>query len=87
MFAFADMGQKAIGFRDSELGRLMIGFAEQEIRDHAEKLLDCDPNNVRDITHHQQKAGVARLFLRFIDEAISSGEVAYEQIIQLEDRS
>jgi len=87
MFALADLGEKAVGFRDSQIGRLMIGFALQEIREHANALLEVDPVNVDEIRRIQQKAGVARLFLRFIEEAISSGEVAHEQIIIMESRS
>jgi hypothetical protein len=80
------MGQKALSFRDSEVGRLMTGFAIQEIESHARKLLDCDATDTKVIMHHQQKAGAARLFLQFMEEAISSGDVAYAQLTSTEEQ-
>lgn len=80
LFAIARLGMETQHFFNSEVGRLMLGYAKQEINHHAMALLDVDPSDTEKVNEHRFKAGVARLFISFVNEAINSGSAAYQQL-------
>lgn len=80
LFAVAQLGIKTQQFMNTEVGRMMIGYAEQEIHMHALALLDVSPDDHEKVQEHRFKAHVAMLFKQFLDEAINSGEAAYQQL-------
>lgn len=76
------MGEQAREFLDSDLGRLIRGFAIQEMKEADIELREVDPTNAALICQLQIKAARASQFLRFIQEAIQSGDQASEALIQ-----
>lgn len=83
LLAVADVGTKVVDFKNSEVGRLMFGYAAQEKQAAAELLLIVDPYDTKTVQTVQNRAAVAMLFERFVEEAINSGEQAYQQLLQL----
>lgn len=90
MFAEFLMGEEAITFLNSNLGRLMRGFAEQQKEAAKDAVLSanpCTPWGRRRIKKHQFEAAVADQFLGFIAEALQSGKVAEENLKQMRDQA
>jgi hypothetical protein len=83
LFAEAMLGQQAIDFLNSDLGRVLRGYAEQEIQICQEKLLTTPFWRWRKIIKLQQRAAVAQQFLDFIREALLRGRVAEHNLEQL----
>jgi|AntRauTorcE11897_2_1112592.scaffolds.fasta_scaffold14187_2 hypothetical protein len=92
LFAQADLGEQAITFLNSELGRFMRGCAMQDRSEALEALAhpDADPDKEdgRDkIRDARFKAAVANQFLEYIQAAVNNGEVAFQSLMQLRDES
>lgn len=85
LFAEFMLGEEAIRFLSTDLGKLMHGYADQEVERIKNQLLKHNPDNIfgrRKINRLRFKAAVARQFLSFIQEAITRGEVAGERLNQ-----
>ena len=92
LFAQADLGEQAVSFLDSELGRFMRGCAIQRRREAQEALLtpEADPETSEGrqrIRTCRFNAAVADQFLEFIREAVTTGEVAYQSLKQMRDQA
>ncbi|MEL7966383.1 hypothetical protein AAG587_08400 [Vreelandella neptunia] len=92
LFAQARLGEDAISFLNSDLGRVMRGFAEQEVRDAKDALLTTaadplTPEGQKIIRDAQFKAAVANQFLGFIQEITNASEGAYQQLRQMRDQA
>lgn len=83
LFARSQLGVKIRDFIESDVGRYLQGRAQQEIEQAQVDALDCNPRTWwgrRKLLKLQDKAGVARSFLRWIVEAIQDGEVAFQEL-------
>ncbi|RKX24368.1 MAG: hypothetical protein DRP45_08355 [Candidatus Zixiibacteriota bacterium] len=80
LFAEAMLGEGAETFLRTELGRYLTGCAKQEIEDCSYQLLTVAPWRKRKIAAIQAKAGTAKNFLVWINEAISAGHNAHQQL-------
>ena len=85
LFAEARLGQQAIDFLHSDLGRLLMGYARQEKREAMEQLLHTDSHDHTKIDFYQRKAEVADNFVRWIGEAIQNGSLAEDELMSIEE--
>jgi hypothetical protein len=83
LFAEAVLGQNAIDFLNTDLGRVLRGYAEQELEISKQKLLKTPFWRWRKIIKLQQRAAVAQQFLSFIQEALTRGRVAEQNLEQM----
>lgn len=74
--AEALIGEEAKKFVESDLGRAVLGMAEQEVRDAQEKLLDVVPTDVQAIERLQAQARLGTSFRKWLEELITNGEHA-----------
>lgn len=83
LFAEFLLGDEAIRFLDSNLGRTLRGFARMRKEEAKEALLCADPDTEdgrRAIRAAQFSAAVADQFLSFVQEAIAAGESAEQNL-------
>lgn len=83
LFARSHLGVKVRDFLESDVGRYLQGRAQQEIEQAQVDALECNPRTWwgrRKLMKLQEKAGVARSFVKWIVEAIQDGEVAYQEL-------
>jgi len=85
LFAEVMLKEEAIKFLNSDLGKVLRGFAEQERREAAEALLKTAPWRKRRIQQLQFKAAVAGSFLTWIGEVLAMGDVAHQNLLQMRD--
>jgi hypothetical protein len=76
LIAEAEIGDKAREFVESELGKTLLGMAQQEVTLAQEELETVDPSNTEKIRALQNQAKVARNFEQWLIELISKGENA-----------
>lgn len=76
LIAEALIGEEAKKFRESDLGRTVLGMAEQELKEAQLALENVNPTDERAITALQNKAWRARQFGQWLDELITNGENA-----------
>lgn len=72
------IGDEAEKFFDSDLGRAMIGMAEQQVREAQEAFVEMDPENILGIRELQNRAKLGRMFKSYLIELISNGRQATE---------
>ena len=87
-FAQAKLGEEVHQFLRSDVGRYLHGCAMQEVEELRDALEKCNPASLfgrRKIKRLQQDAKAARLFMRWMTEAINTGEAAYQQIKEYRD--
>ena len=70
------MGQMFRQFSNSDIGRYLIGRAEQDELENLRKLRDTPAHDRDKIAQLQMEAKAPRLFLRWIEEAVEAGEQA-----------
>ena len=63
---------------ESELGRTLLGMAEQEAEDARLGLETVDPDNKKEITKLQNQAALGRMFKQWLEELIEKGNNAIE---------
>mgnify|MGYP001586544039 CR=1 FL=1 len=88
LFAEASLGVEAIRFLNSDLGRVLRGYALQEIEEAKDAILTVSPWNPfgrRKIQKLQHQAAVASQFLLFIKEALMRGQMAEMSLKSLRD--
>ena len=76
--AEAEIGDAAKVFMESELGRTILGMAEQESEVARIGLETVDPSNLKEITRLQNQAALGRMFKQWLEELIEKGNVALE---------
>ena len=76
--AEAEIGDAAKVFMESELGRMLLGMAEQEGEVARLALETVDPDNKKEITRLQNQAALGRMFKVWLEELIDRGNVALE---------
>lgn len=85
LFAQVDLGEKTREFLATDIGRYLVGCAEQQITSCSQDLLNVNPNNTDKISEIQSKARTASNFIVWVNEAIDMGDSAYQQIKQFEE--
>lgn len=76
VIAEAMIGDEARKFLDSDLGRCMVGLAEQDAETALRSLASVDPNDPKAIVRLQNRAALGHLFKDYIAELFSRGEQA-----------
>lgn len=76
LVAEAEIGDKAREFVESELGKTLLGMAQQDILRAQEALETVDPSDTEKVRTLQNQAKVARNFEDWLTELISKGENA-----------
>lgn len=76
LIAEAEIGDAARKFVESELGKTLLGMAQQEIALAQEALETVDPTNIEKVRALQNQAKVGRNFEQWLAELISKGENA-----------
>ena len=76
LIAEAELGEEARKFLAGDLGKWMIGCAEQEVQAAMEALETADPDNAKVIRDLQNKAWRGRRFSEWLAELVSRGEGA-----------
>lgn len=76
LYAEVLLGDEAVTFLNSDLGRVLRGYALQEVEEAKDALLTCPWWRKRKLQQLQFKAAVAKQFLGFIQEALIRGRVA-----------
>lgn len=72
----AELGEEAKKFLESDLGKVMLGLAEQEAELAREELETVNPTDVAAVTKLQNQAKVARWFSQWLKELLADGEAA-----------
>lgn len=80
LIAEIDLGVQAREFVNSDLGRYIIGCAQQEIADAQDKLERISPWRRRRIQEVQNQAWRARTLLAWIRSLLVSGKAAEDAI-------
>lgn len=76
LIAVAEIGEKAREFLESELGRCLVGIAEQDLREAQEQLELVDPMDTDKIMSLQNDARFARSYKQRLEELLYDGENA-----------
>lgn len=78
LIAEAEIGDEARRFVESDLGKTLLGMADQEIKAAQADLETVDPSDTEKIRALQNKAAVARHFEEWLVELIDRGSNALE---------
>ena len=76
LIAEALLGEEAEKFLVSDLGRCLIGMAQQDVKEAEEGLKLVDPEDKKLIVALQNKAWLGGNFEAYIRELISKGRIA-----------
>lgn len=78
LIAEALIGEEARKFIESDLGKVVLGIADQQVSEALAALEDADPSDVKQIMALQNKARAGRQFRGWLIELINAGENALE---------
>ena len=78
LIAEAEIGDEAKRFVESDLGKTILGIAEQEVKAAQEALESVDPMQPEAVRALQNQAKVARNFEQWLVELIDKGENALQ---------
>ena len=76
LIADAEIGDEAKRFLESDLGRVLIGMADQELTLAQEALERVDPTDAEAIRKWQNEARLWRTFEQWLKELMDRGEAA-----------
>jgi hypothetical protein len=76
LIAQAELGEEARKFLQSDLCKVLIGFARQEVDAAQEELETADPTDTKKIISLQVNARVGRLFEQWINSLVDEGDNA-----------
>jgi|SRR6185503_5115617 len=83
LFARAQLSEQVKDFLASAVGRYLHGRARQEVEQAQVDALECNVNRWwgrRKFNEIKQKAERAQSFMRWLADAITDGEVAYQEL-------
>ena len=80
LLAQAKVGALCANWLDTDVGRYVVGRAEQYEMDVLRELATAKPADRLRIVQLQERARVPALIVRFLDEAIADGEAAKFQL-------
>ena len=76
LIASAELGEEAKKFLEGDLGRVLVGLAQQEIDLAHEALETADPVDTEAIRGLQNKIKVGRWFTEWLNQLVAEGEQA-----------
>lgn len=76
LIAAAELGEQARAFIASDLGRVVLGFADQHVKEALESLGDVPPTDIEKIRDLQNQVKVGRWFPEWLNELLADGENA-----------
>jgi hypothetical protein len=76
LIAQAEIGEEARKFVESDLGKCVLGMAEQEALAAMEDLVSTDPGDWKKISRIQMQIQFARNFEKWLAELIDEGDNA-----------
>lgn len=76
LIATAELGDEAKRFLESDLGKVMLGLAQQEVELAQEDLEEVEPTDTAEIRKLQNQAKVGRWFEKWLRELLADGEAA-----------
>ncbi len=85
LIAAAELGEQARKFLDSELGKVLIGLADQEVQLAQELLGEVNPTDTGAITELQNKVKVGKWFTQWLHELVDEGDQAISVFNQQKD--
>jgi hypothetical protein len=85
LYAEAMLGQDAEEFLNSDIGKFLIGCADQEIQEAMEQLKNCHPWRTRKIRELQNKIWRAESVQVWLAELITRGRQAIQQLEEREE--
>lgn len=85
LFEEARLGQDALTFLRTPLGKWLQAVAKQEKQQSMEELLDIECTNRLEIMKAQMTAKIADNFIRWIGEAIQNGRIAEQQLEEMDE--
>ena len=80
LLAEAEIGESARQFLDSELGKCLLGMAQQDAEDAKSKLATVDPEDKVGIVKLQRDIAHCNRFASYLAELVSRGDEAIEVI-------
>mgnify|MGYP001241773731 CR=1 FL=1 len=78
LIAEAELGDAAKKFKESELGRVLIGIAHQDAQIALEALGSADPEDAKKIRELQNEVKLSNQFEQWLDELIDKGNTAVQ---------
>lgn len=78
LIAESELGEEARNFLASDLGKCLIGLAQQELMEAQEKLERVDPDNKSEINKLQMQAWRGRSFENWLKGLVADGENAIQ---------
>lgn len=78
------LGDDAEQFFHTDLGRYILGVAEQEIQAELSFLMNADPDDTKAIKDSQTRIERARLAIQWLNEVIAEGRQEQERILSEE---
>lgn len=84
LMASALIGDEAKKFLESDLGKVIIGIADQEVDLAKEKLLDVDPDDIKAVRKLQHQAEFGIAFKSWLYNLLNEGEQAMAAFKQQE---
>lgn len=85
LIAEAEIGEEARKFLESDLGKVLVGFAEQEVLSAQIALETVSPNDANAVQSLQFQAKFGRSFKGWLGELVSRGNAAMEAFKQQRD--
>ena len=85
LIAAAELGEEAKKFLESDLGRMLIGLADQEAALALEALAITSPSETAKITELQNQVKVSRWVTQWLTELVSDGEQSIQVFKQQRD--
>lgn len=76
LIAEAEIGEEARRFRESDLGKTILGMAMQETKSAEEELAETDPMDTKKLMALQNQARLGKRFEGWLLELINKGEEA-----------
>ncbi len=76
LIAEAEIGDEARKFVESDLGKTLLGMAQQDVRTAQEALAEVDPSDTKKVIALQNQAKNGRNFEAWLTELITKGEQA-----------
>ena len=76
LIAEAELGEEARRFLESDLGKCLLGMAQQEIALAQEALERVDPSKTEEVRKLQNQAQLGRQFEKWLAELVDRGDAA-----------
>ena len=76
LIAAAELGDEAKRFLESDLGKIMMGMAQQDVALAQEALERVDPEDAKAVRKLQNDAYLGRVFEQWLLELVDKGESA-----------